>query len=206
MTTEPNAGLPADLPSAPATPPDPAPGDRAPAEDWAESAEAGAAQNSRLRLRQRIVTPPAIYGTLLVSAIIGTAEDGDTDIEVFGTTISTLAVFWIAHVFAEAIAHYGRSGKDSITMGQALRHSLGLSAGLLYAGILPCGVLLLGALGAMPESIAYALSLLLPIALLAALGWLAVADRGGRWPAKLFAAWITSFLGFIVIILKIVFH
>lgn len=198
MTTEPNAGLPVE----PATPPAP------PAHPAAHSSARGdtAGLPAHVRLRHRVVTPPAIYGTLLVSAIIGTAEDGDSDLEVFITTASTLVVFWIAHVFAEAIAHYGRRAGDDVTMGAALRRSLSHSSGLLYAGILPCGVLLLGTLGAMPEWVAYGLSLLLPIVLLAALGWFAVSDRGGRWPAKLLAAWVTSFLGFVVILLKIIFH
>lgn len=157
-------------------------------------------------IRHRIVTPPAIYGTLLVSAIIGTSEDGDTDLQILGTTIPTLLVFWVAHVFAEAIAHYGRNGHQRVTMREAVRFSIGLSSGLLYAGIIPCGLLVLGAIGALDEGDAYALSLLVPVFLLGALGWFAIADRGGAWHAKLLAGFLTGLLGLVVILLKIVFH
>lgn len=157
-------------------------------------------------IRHRLVTPPAIYGTLLVSAIIGTSEDGDTDLEILGTTVPTLLVFWVAHVFAEAIAHYGRNGHQRVTMRQAVRFSIRHSSGLLYAGIIPCGLLVLGAVGAMEEGDAYALSLLVPVFLLGALGWFAIADRGGAWHAKLLAGFLTGLLGLVVILLKIVFH
>ncbi|RFA19379.1 hypothetical protein [Subtercola boreus] len=158
------------------------------------------------RIRHRIVTPPAIYGTLLVSAIIGTSEDDDTDFDVLVTTVPTLLVFWVAHVFAEGISHYGKHGRENTTMRGALRHSVGHSSGLLYAGVVPCAFLVAGAVGGMQEALAYALALLFPVFLLGALGWFALADRGARWPAKLFAAWVTSSLGLFVILLKIAFH
>ncbi|RFA07284.1 hypothetical protein B7R21_13775 [Subtercola boreus] len=157
-------------------------------------------------IRHRIVTPPAIYGTLLVSAIIGTAEDGETDLEILRTTVPTLLVFWTAHVFAEAIAHYGKHGRDRITMREAVKFSIGFSSGLLYAGIIPCGLLLVGAIGLLEEEVAYSFSLLVPVILLGALGWSAIGDRGGAWPAKLLAGFLTGLLGLVVILLKIVFH
>ncbi|MDF2443112.1 MAG: hypothetical protein JWR01_1315 [Subtercola sp.] len=157
-------------------------------------------------IRHRIVTPPAIYGTLLVAALIGTADDGETDFEILTTVAPTLVVFWLAHVFAEGIAHYGKHGHQRVTMREALRFSIGLSAGLLYGGVVPCGLLVLGAVGIMGEAPAYGFSLLAPVVLLGALGWFALADRGARWPGRLGAALVTSFLGFIVIVLKIAFH
>ncbi|RFA13426.1 hypothetical protein B7R22_12160 [Subtercola boreus] len=184
---------------------------RAAADDDLRAADIAAAEEKRPptrweSIRHRIVTPQAIYGTLLVSAIIGTAEDGETDFEILRTTVPTLLVFWTAHVFAEAIAHYGKHGRDRITLREALKFSIGFSSGLLYAGIIPCGLLLVGAVGLLEEDVAYAFSLLIPVFLLGALGWFAIGDRGGAWHAKLLAGFLTGLLGLVVILLKIVFH
>ncbi|RFA10022.1 hypothetical protein B7R54_13015 [Subtercola boreus] len=157
-------------------------------------------------IRHRIVTPPAIYGTLLAAALIGTAEDGESDFDILTTVVPTLLVFWLAHIFAEGIAHYGRHGQQRVTMREALRFSVGFSSGLLYGGIVPCGLLVLGAVGIMGEAEAYGFSLLAPVVLLGALGWFALADRGARWPGKLGAALVTGLLGVVVIVLKIAFH
>ncbi|CAN5292122.1 hypothetical protein BH09ACT6_BH09ACT6_13840 [soil metagenome] len=168
---------------------------------------AGEEPDSRyVRIRRQIVTPQAIYGTLLVSAIIGTAVDEVSDRDVLITTLGTVIVFWIAHVFADGIAHYGTRTSIGLPLSESLRHSLRTAAGLLYAAILPCLFLLLGALGVLEESTAYAISLTLPVALLTALGWFALADRGsGAW-GRVLGALITGLLGVFVIVLKIAFH
>ncbi|MCU1479734.1 MAG: hypothetical protein JWQ19_520 [Subtercola sp.] len=158
------------------------------------------------RTRARLVTPQAIYGTLLVSAIIGTAADDAKDIDVLITTAGTVIVFWIAHVFAEGIAHYGTPKSAGLPMLASLKHSLRSAAGLLYSALVPCFFLLLGALGILGESTAYQISLWIPVFLLAALGWLAIADRGGSWWARLVASIVTGLLGVFVIVLKIAFH
>ncbi|UFS59394.1 hypothetical protein [Subtercola endophyticus] len=156
--------------------------------------------------RARLVTPQAIYGTLLVSAIIGTAADDEKDLDILITTLGTVIVFWIAHVFAEGIAHYGTPKSVGLPMLASLKHSLNSAAGLLYSAIVPCFFLLLGALGVMDEGTAYRISLWIPVVLLAALGWLAIADRGGTWWARILASLVTGLLGLFVILLKIVFH
>ncbi|QWT23985.1 hypothetical protein KPL76_00590 [Subtercola sp. PAMC28395] len=158
------------------------------------------------RMRRRIVTPQAIYGTLLVAAIIGTAADEASDRDVLITTLGTVIVFWIAHVFAEAIAHYGTKTSLGLPLSESLRHSLHGAAGLLYSALLPCVFLLLGALGVLGEATAYRISLLLPVGLLAALGWLALADRGSPVWGRVLGALVTGLLGVFVILLKIAFH
>ncbi|GGF19846.1 hypothetical protein [Subtercola lobariae] len=158
------------------------------------------------RFRLAIVTPQAIYGTLLVSAIIGTAHYDESDLDVLITAVGTVLAFWIAHVFAESIAHYGTPKSIGLPMTDSFKHSLRTAAGLLYAAIVPCLFLLLGALGIMDESAAYQVSLWLPVFLLGALGWFAFADRGSVWWVRLLGSLVTGFLGVIVIILKITVH
>jgi hypothetical protein len=171
-----------------------------PAEDDTES------MSKWRRFRVSVVTPQSIYGTLLVAAIIGTADEDAKDLQVLITTVGTILVFWIAHVFAESIAHYGTPKAIGLPMIASLKHSLRSAAGILYAALIPCLFLLLGALGVMQESIAYQVSLWLPVFLLGALGWFAFADRGSAWWVRLLGSLGTGFLGLLVIILKVTFH
>jgi hypothetical protein len=158
------------------------------------------------RFRLAVVTPQSIYGTLLVSAIIGAAAPDATDRDVLITTIGTVLVFWVAHVFAEAIAHYGTQKAIGLPILVSLKHSLRSAAGLLYAALVPCVFLLLGALGIMDESLAYTISLWIPVFLLGALGWFAFADRGSVWWVRLLGSIVTGLLGLFVILLKITLH
>jgi hypothetical protein len=157
------------------------------------------------RAREQIATPQAIYGTLLVSAIIGSASDSDPDRVVLELALRTAIVFWIAHVFADGLAHIGRSG-DGMSVATSLRFGLRHGAGLLYSAIIPCVFLLIGALGLLDEYVAYYLALAIPVLLLGALGWLMMANRGSAWAIRLAAAAITALLGVIVILIKIALH
>ncbi|MCU1513203.1 MAG: hypothetical protein JWO10_293 [Microbacteriaceae bacterium] len=154
-------------------------------------------------LRERLATPQAIYGTLLVSAIIGSASDEDPDRLVLELALRTTIVFWIAHVFADGLAHYGRGG-DGMSASASLRYGLRHGAGLLYAGIIPCLCLLLGALGLLEEYFAYYLALAIPVVLLGSLGWVTLANRGSSWPVRLAGAAVTALLGIVVILIKII--
>ena len=49
-------------------------------------------------------TESAIYGVVLVSALIAIGWEDDTDLEVLLFTLGTTAVFWLAHVYAGTIA------------------------------------------------------------------------------------------------------
>ena len=158
------------------------------------------------RFRLAVVTPQSIYGTLLVSAIIGTAAPDESDLDVLITTVGTVMAFWVAHVFAESVAHYGTPKSIGLPMIDSLKHSLRSAAGLLYAALIPCLFLLFGALGLIEESAAYQVSLWLPVFLLGALGWFALADRGSGGWARLIGSIVTGLLGVFVIVLKIVFH
>ena len=49
-------------------------------------------------------TESAVYGVVLVSALIAIGWEDDTDLEVLLFTLGTTAVFWLAHVYAGTIA------------------------------------------------------------------------------------------------------
>lgn len=157
------------------------------------------------RIRSAIATPQAIYGTLLICALIGSATDDDYDREVLVLVLRTTIVFWLAHVFADGIAYYGRH-REEVSARDALQYGIHHGAGLLYAAVIPSLCLLLGAFGLVDEYVAYYIGLIVPVFLLAALGWIALGNRHVRWYLRLGGAAITAALGVIVILVKIIAH
>ena len=164
-------------------------------------------KNNRYQhIRHVLVTPESIYGTILVSALIGSAEDEDNNLDVLVSMLATVLVLWIAHLFAGAIAqHFKRDGKE-IPVREAMRLSVKQSSGLLLAATIPSCVLVLGIVGTLDEIFAYYLALLMGTLVLGVLGWFAFAERGSRWYIRFAGACVTGFLGILVIVLKIIFH
>ncbi len=162
-------------------------------------------------VRRQLVTPQLIYGTLLISAVIGSAQDDDLDKQVLVTALSTSIVFWAAHALCDALSHIS---KDSSPTGDnpgpalsgAIRLGLIQSRGMLYAAFLPCLLLASGALGILPEAPAYWLALGLPVASLALLGWVAFRDHRLPWYTRALAAACVSALGIVVIVMKVAVH
>jgi hypothetical protein len=164
-------------------------------------------QSSRWqRIRHSLVTPELIYGTIISSAVIAVADDDDDDFDVFVVTVVSMIVFWAAHVFATAVANHGLRNGKIMGIGEAFRYGVHHSQGLLYASIVPLAFLILGATGLLDEDAAYFFALLVGTVLLGVLGWLAFADRGSRWPARLLGGIGTALFGLVIIVFKTVLH
>jgi hypothetical protein len=88
-----------------------------------------------------------IYGTILVLAVIVAGarafphEPGHIAIVVVVTTF----VFWVAHVYAHALAH-SVSQDEHLSLAE-LRHIARREASIIEAGVPPLAALVLGALG-----------------------------------------------------------
>ena len=154
-------------------------------------------------------TESAIYGVVLVSALIAIGWEDDTDLEVLLFTLGTTAVFWLAHVYAGAIAREegpesGRPRWRAILA--AARASAAHSSGLLLAMVLPVAFLGLAAIGWLDEYVAYYLALWVGTAVLAVIGWVTAARRGGSWGWHLLSALVTASLGLLVIWLSALVH
>lgn len=158
------------------------------------------------RIRRTLVTPELIYGTIISSAVIAVAEDDDNDFDVFVVTILTMLVFWVAHVFAIAVASHGRRDGRIIGIGQAFRDGAHHSKGLLYASIVPLLFLILGSTGVLDEDTAYNVALLVGTVVLAVLGWMAFAERGSPWPVRALGCLGTALLGLIIVAFKVFLH
>jgi hypothetical protein len=158
------------------------------------------------RIRHALVTPELIYGTIISSAVIAVAEDDDSDFDVFVVTIVTMLVFWVAHVFAIAVANHGKRNGRIIGIGQAFRDGVHHSKGLLYASVVPLLFLVLGATGVLNEDTAYLVALIVGTVVLAVLGWMAFAERGSPWPVRVLGCLGTALLGLIIVAFKAFLH
>lgn len=148
----------------------------------------------------------AIYGIVLVSALIAVGWNEETDLQVLLFTVGVLGVFWLSHVYAGAVARMGtkeptfRAVADSVL--DAAKHSIGM----VLAMVLPSLLLLAATLGLLDEYLAYYLALWLGVAILVVLGWVNAARHGRPILARFASAIVTGALGLGIIWLSSLVH
>ena len=150
----------------------------------------------------RFRSPAAIYGVIVFAAFVTISSDHAVDAwEMLESSVGTLIVFFIAHVFAHTLTDHGEHG-----LGRATRRAVQHSAGMLYASIPATVVLIVGGIrGAAPEDVDD-FSLLATIAVLAILGYNAYARRGARRFMRLVGAAGTAALGVFIVLLEYAIH
>lgn len=159
------------------------------------------------RQKIRFVSESAIYGLLLVSALLViTGYRADTSWTVLLKVLGTVVVFWIAHVFAHVVAQLSEAREGSISFRSVLLHASNRSSGLLIAAIVPLAIVLLGALDVLSDDTAVWLALIVDTALLALLGYLAFAHWSPRKSLRVGGAAATALLGIIIILMKAFIH
>ncbi|MET0853685.1 MAG: hypothetical protein ABWY30_03580 [Microterricola sp.] len=159
------------------------------------------------RVRTGFVTEESVYGIVLVSGMIVVAGSyGASSMQTFLSVVGTVVVFWAAHVYAGTVAGHGVVEGDDTTLAIAFHRSVRRSIGFLLSALLPCFVLLLGALEAIPDSVALWTALWLGVVVLAVLGYSAFAVRGSSWPVRIAGALGTAAFGFAMIALKAIIH
>jgi hypothetical protein len=146
----------------------------------------------------------AIYGTIAAMAVIaGTAADPGHG-TALGLTIATLLVFWVAHVYAHALAHHlgEASGLDWSVVRAAM-----VEEWSLLQGPVPLLVLLgLGELGVLEERLAVRLALWLGVVELVT--WAVLYARRQRWSwlTALTAGAVNGLFGLVIVVLEVVVH
>lgn len=154
-------------------------------------------------MRERLVTPDAVYGLILFSALIGAVDHDDSDTaEVLLVSAVSLVIFWGAHVFAATITAHGADMK----LGAAIRRAIGHSMGMLYAAVLPAIVLLLGVFQVISAGNAVGLALLTATIVLGVLGYYAFAQRRSHMAIRILGALGTALFGLLMIVLNIAVH
>ena len=151
-------------------------------------------------------TEYAIYGTVLVSAVIAVGWEDETDLDVLLFVLGTVGVFGLAHVYSWVLAREDdtepRFRAIGVAAGAAVRHT----AGLLTAMVLPALFLLLAVVGWVDEYVAYYAALWVGVVVLAALGYLASARRGSPWYLRILSTLLTASLGLLIIWLSALVH
>ena len=146
----------------------------------------------------------AIYGTIAAMAVIaGTAKDPEHG-KALTLTIATLFVFWLAHVYAHALAHHLRGAKrlDWSAVTAAM-----VEEWALLQGPVPLLVLLsLGELGVLEERQAIRLALWLGVVELVTWGILYARRQNWRWLTALTAGAINGLFGLVIVALEVVVH
>lgn len=153
----------------------------------------------------QLATEEGVSGVILVAGLILVSGMSVVHaMTAFVSVVSTMLVFWSAHVFAAAVAH--RTARP----GSAIRTSLGVglrhSWGLLVAPLAPAVFLLLGATEAMPDSIALWAALWSCVVILGALGYLGFRRRGSSTVVCLLGALATAGFGLVMVGLKVLLH
>lgn len=155
-------------------------------------------------------TAPAIYGTIVYSSLVAAfgydAAHGGSNIgRVLLLSLVTLATFWLAHVFAGALAFHGTANVPT-HIWESIRHALFESTGMLEAAVVPSIPLLLGALGILEPRTAVLLSLWVTVGVLAVLGYIAFSVRHRSPLVRVIGAVGTAAFGLVAVGLEVLVH
>ena len=154
-----------------------------------------------------MTTEEGVYGLILVSGLIAASGSaGSPAWKTFMFTGVTVIVFWIAHVYAGAVAAHGSQSADGSpkSVGEATREAMRRSRGLLASTLPPAAALLLGMIGLLSDAAATWLSLWVSVSVLGMLGYIAYSRKGARWWMRIVGALSTASFGVVIILAKAV--
>ncbi|GAA5208878.1 hypothetical protein [Microbacterium kyungheense] len=146
----------------------------------------------------------AVYGLVLVTALVAVGWEEDTDFEVLLFVVGTVVIFWLAHIYAAVVA--SRAEHPAKPMPAAIGDGARHASGMLVAMLVPAALLLLGTVGLVEEYTAYFLALASGIVMLAVIGYANAARNGSSWPWRIAGLVATTLLGMLVIGLSILAH
>lgn len=156
------------------------------------------------QVRRILVSEEGVYGLILVSGMIVVSNSvAGTSVDALITVVVTVAVFFLAHVYAGTLARVAaeRSGVRR-SMIAAAHHS----EGMLFVAVVPIVILVLGATHVVDDEFAIWAALVADTVLLGVLGWVAVARWTPRFWPRLGSALITATFGLALTGLKALIH
>lgn len=158
-----------------------------------------------MRSRPEANLSGAIYGVITATAVIAaTSAHSESLGQILAGTVATLVVFWLAHVYAEVLAHHLTGGhRPSIAV---VRVALVKELPVIEAPAVSVLLLVLGVLGLLDAGRAVNLALWTGVAQLAAWGVAYARQQGWPWSAAAVAGLINGGLGASVIVLKALIH
>ncbi|MEF2978039.1 hypothetical protein [Subtercola sp. YIM 133946] len=158
----------------------------------------------RLLARNEYVTAEAIYGTLLICAVLAAADD-EPESEVLITGVAASFVFWFAHAFAITITRRGVVDGRRVGLRGASLDAAYHSAGFLTGPIIPILILTAGTFDVIDGTVAYWAALSSGVAVLVAMGIVAGWELGLRWYRCVLGGIATGLVGLVIITLKAIF-
>ncbi|TWD80049.1 hypothetical protein FB561_1121 [Kribbella amoyensis] len=149
-------------------------------------------------------TAGAIYGTIASMAVIAAgARDVAVD-KLLWVTLATLGVFWVAHVYADTLAHHLRGAKhiDLSAIRRAMAEEWPLVTGPLPGLVF----LALGATGLFADDVAIRLALWCGVVQLFGWGISLARRQNWSWQIALTAGALNALLGIAIVVLEVVIH
>ena len=141
-----------------------------------------------------------VYGTILVTSIVAAADANDAIWRSLAIVVVTTFVFWLAHVYAHALAA-GVDHGEELSFGE-VRRIARHEWPLLQAAALPSLALLAGALGLIERKTAYWLAIGIGVAALVTWGLVFSRQAGLSRPATCAVVLVNASFGLCVVALK----
>jgi positive regulator of sigma E activity len=161
------------------------------------------ASRDEARVEQGVRATGAIYGTILVTALVaGLSEDPDYNSrDILESVLITAAVFWLAHVYARVLGE--RVGGDERGARTLTWAAMLEEWPLLQAAVLPCVALLLGVAGLYSRNSSVNVAIGLGVASLLAFGFLFARRLRRPLMGALLTGGVNAVAGLVIIVLKL---
>lgn len=142
----------------------------------------------------------AIYGTILVTSIIAAADSSDAIWQSLGIVEVTVAVFWLAHVYAHALA-WSLDGNEKFSR-RGLRPIARKEWPLLQAAVVPSLALLAGGFGLIATQTAYWIAIGYGVVMLISWGLIFARQERLSRLATCAVVLANAFFGLAIVLLK----
>jgi len=141
-----------------------------------------------------------IYGTIITASVLASAGDELATWPLASAVLITLAVYWIADVYAELLA--GQMARERMASWPDVLHTLAATWPMVSASFLPLLVLILAWLLGASSSAAATAALAVAIVMLTLCAWAACRAAGLRGARMLAVTAIAAVLGLLMVVLK----
>lgn len=141
-----------------------------------------------------------IYGTILVTSVVAAADGADAIWRSLGIVEVTVLVFWLAHVYAGALA-WSLDSNEPFSRRQ-VRRLAGREWPLLQAAVIPSLVLIAGGIGIIATRTAYWIAIGFGVAALVWWGLLFARKEGLGRGATYTVVLVNASFGLCIVALK----
>ena len=167
-------------------------------------AEATTPTSRRWRLFRGPESAGAIYGTIAAMAVIAATAGHMPPGRLLAVTVATLAVFWLAHVYAQTLSHHLR-GETRLSWA-SVTAAMAEERPMLEGPTPSLVLLLLGLLGVLREEMAVRLALWAGVAQLVIWGVAYARRQGWPWPSAMAAGAVNGVFGVAIVVLEVLLH